>query len=506
MCRKLAIIDLGSNSIRVIIMRINNDGSYIMLDQAKEMVRLSEGMGKELTLKSEPINRTIHTLKLFKKLIQSHSVDEVHCITTAAVRRAKNRYEFLKTVKKETGLEFRVISGEKEAYYDYLGVINTIDIQDCIMIDVGGASTEIAWIENRLIKEVISLPFGAVILTEDFLDKDIITKDMIKNLENYILEEFNNIKWLKKAKGLPIIGVGGTIRTIAKVDKKKIKFPLVSLHNYKMNIEEVSEVYKKVTSTKLKDRKKIPGVSKDRADIIAGGIAPVKCLIEYLESENLIISGNGLREGIFFENYLKDREYKIVDDVLINSVENILKRYDTNLKHSYHVQKLALSLFDQTKELHALGENERKLLAVGALLHDIGMFVDYYNHHKHGFYLTLNSRPYGLENRELVICAYLVAMHRDKSFKESWRNYKMLIDKEDYNLIKKLSIFIKMAEKLDRSEYGNIKNIDCSIDKKAVNIKLNSTYDPELEIVSVMKFEKDFKKLFGKKMNIYRAS
>lgn len=504
MNKKLGIIDLGSNSVRMIIMKVYEDKTYKLVEQAKGMVRLSEKMGEEKTLKPAPIQRTVYTLKLFKKLAEAHKVDEIFCIATGAVRHANNQRAFLERVKRETGFDFDVISGKQEGYYDYLGVINTIDIKDCIIMDVGGASTELVWVENRELKGVISLPYGAVILTEKFLGKAKNHLEQIQLLEKFIYEQLEHIKWLKRVIGLPLVGIGGTIRTLAKINKRKIRFPLESLHNYQMTYEEVVDAYKLVTKAKEKDRKKIPGVQKERADIIAGGLVPVKILMDYLKINKLIVSGNGLREGVFFKNYLKACKFQDdkVRDVLYHRVENIIKKYDINMKHSYQVQKLALSLFDQTKHMHGFGEDERKLLSVSSLLHDIGIYVDYYNHHKHGFYLVLNSRIYGLGNKELLMCAFLVAMHRNTAFKGNWKKYNMLINKEDYEKIKKLSLFLRIAEMLDRSEYGSVKGLMCNLTKDDLRIilKVNNTVD--LEIAAAMKSEKEFEKLFHRKLSI----
>jgi len=173
-----------------------------------------------------------------------------------------------------------------------------------------------------------------------------------------------------------------------------------------------------------------------------------------------------------------------------------------NLEHCEHVTKLALSIFDQLQPLHGYGEEERKLLYVGAQLHDIGMYVDYYNHHKHGFYLALNSRLNGLRNRELVMCAFIVAMHRNEEFKVDWKNYNMLIDKNDYEIIKRLSVFVRIAEKLDRNESGSVEDISCYITPDSVQMMLKTSNTPELEIAAAMKSDRVFEKLFNKKLYI----
>lgn len=504
MKKKLGIIDLGSNSVRMNIMKIYENGSYKMADHSKEMVRLSQGMGREMTLKEEPIKRTIHTLKLFNKLLRYYEIDDVYCIATAAVRSAKNRKYFLDKVKEETGLEFDVITGKKEAYYDYLGVINTIQIDNCIIMDVGGASTEIALVNNREIKEAVSFDFGAVTLSENYLENDKISSNSLKKLEEYILNKYKDIDWLKEGKKLPIIGLGGSIRTIAKVDKKSIKLPFDTLHNYRVERKEFLKIYNRIKSKDLKGRKKISGVSKKRADIIVGGIAPLDVIMKYLNTDSLIISGNGLREGVFYSDYLKEIGYEkpVVNNILDKRIENILKNYDVNINHSKLVKNIALQIFDQTKKLHKMGHWERKILYSAAMLHDIGMYVDYYNHHKHGFYLALNSRIYGLKNKEIIMVAFIIGKHRESSLKKNWKEYSMLIDKKDYKKIKILSLFLKIAEKLDRSEYGNVEKTDINMVDKTVNMRIISSKDPELEIAGVLKFKKEFKKLLGKDLNI----
>lgn len=504
MSRKTAIIDLGSNSVRMLLMEVFEDGSYKLLDEVKDMVRLSQGMGQEKTLKPLAIKRTMDTLQLFLKLIKVHQVDHIIPVATAAVRMAANQKAFLEKVALETGFQFRVISGEEEAYYGYLGVVNTLPVERGVAIDIGGGSTEITWIEDNQKKESVSFDFGAVTLTERFIGREVITEEKVRAVEDFVAKEFGKLEWLTSLRDYPVIGIGGTIRTLAKMDKHRIDYPLESLHNYQMTMDEVEEAYGKVTTGTVQEIRKIDGVNKDRADLIAAGLAPVHLLMKKLKSKKLIISGNGLREGLFYEQYLKDMEYPkpVLEDVLFHSADNIIKNFGMNEKHCYRVQNLALELYDQTGELHQLGENERRLLAVAALIHDLGMSIDYYNHHKHGFYLSLNIRIHGLSNRERVMVAFLVGSHREKNLKKEWRDYHMLVDKEDMEKVEKLSIFLKIAEKLDRSEYGSIEGLLCYVGEEDVQIMLKSTTTSELEISSAMKFSKDFEKTYGRKLYI----
>lgn len=501
--KNAAIIDLGSNSVRLLIMRLYRDGSYKVIDQAKEMVRLGENMGAERILKPAAIKRTINALRLFRRITEAHSVQTTCAVATAAVRSAANQAEFLQAAREQTGFDIRVITGEEEADYDYVAVINTITIDDCIITDIGGASTEIVLVKNRLVQKRVSLPIGAVSLTERFPGNGEYSSEQLLELKSYITGLLDEIAWLTQANGLPVVGLGGTIRTVAKIDKKKKGYPLDSLHNYRLTGDEVSQIENEVVSASLTDRINIPGLDKERADIFPAGVSLINTLLAKTCSKTVYISGNGLREGVFFKHFLSsaDHEQGIVRDVLQHSVNNILCNYEMNIRHCRHVEKLALALFDQTRELHGMDHTDRKILSVGALLHDIGVYINYYNHHRHGFYLALNSRISGLTNKEMVMCAFIVAMHTNEDLKQHWGQYNMLLDKSDYKKIKKLSLFVRIAEQLDRNEFGNVQDLKCQIND-AVQIEIITKESPELEISEALKSCDHFEKLLKKKMRI----
>lgn len=499
---KYAVIDLGSNSIRMNLIRINEDGAYILFDQIKEMVRLSEGMQSTGKLQKEPMDRTIFALKLFKNLLAANKVTNVHCLATAAVRMADNQDEFLNRVQDELDFKFRVLSGEEEAYFDYLGVINSIDLESFVMIDIGGGSTEIAYIKDRKLINSISFPFGSVILSEKFMDKSNVDKSL-DDIRSFIKSNYEKLDWLKEAEGLPVVGLGGVIRTLAKVDLNLNNHQLIYMHNYKMDKKEVKRVFNLILNTENDQLKNIEGINKPRADIILGGIMPLEILFNKLESKKLVISGNGLRDGFFYKDFYNERYGKdIVDDVLNESLKNIKILYDINEPHSDNVNKITMKLYDCLKSEFELKDEDRKILDVASKLHDIGMYIEYFNHHIHGFYLMLNSRINGLSNTELISVALLVGSHRDKSMKKFWEDYASLITKERYQEISRLSLILKLAEKLDRSEAGIIKDLVIDVDDK-INIACICDEDPELEIIGAMSYNQLFKKTFSKKLNIY---
>lgn len=501
--QKLAIIDLGSNSVRMNIMGINARGGYAVYDQAKEMVRLSEGLSSDGLLKDEPVDRTLKALEYFSNLIEVYGVTEVHALSTAAVRQAKNQSDFVEKVYQQTGLKLRILSGEEEAYYDYLGVINAIALNDAIIVDIGGGSTEIILVRNRRLVNAISIPFGSVILTERFFKGEKTKKKDIQACEAFLLKLLKDISWLKKGKNIPIIGLGGVIRTIGKVDRNMNRYSGELMHNYQLTDEELKNVFDLIHTCDVKDIDKIEGISKRRADIMTMGIMPIKVLQKLLQSPSLVISSNGLREGYFFAYYLDAiGEPMIVPDVLRHSKYNLLRLYGANIAHALHVKKLVESLFDQLSEIHDFDLEDRKLISTAAMLHDIGMHIGYYDHHIHGMYLLLNSRIDGLNYRENMGVAFLVGNHRESQLKDRANEFEERLGKERIQRLQKLSVLLQLAEQLDRSEVGMIEGLVIQVKGKKVIIEVQADRYPELDIQSAMRFADRFEKNYDKELNI----
>lgn len=502
MVEKIAIIDLGSNSVRMNVISVNENGGYFVFDSAKEMVRLSEGLQESSILQDEPIKRTLKALRYFKGLIEVHDVKEIHALSTAAVRMAKNKEAFLNLVEDETGLVFKILSGQEEAYYDYLGVVNSIECPHHLMIDIGGASTEICLVKERELVDSISLPIGSVILTEMF-GKIKNRKKRVKEAMDYVKGILEEVAFIKKHSGLPIVGLGGSIRAIGKVDRGLNDYPIKDLHNYQMTVDEVKHIFHIITSAKDGEVASIEGINKRRADVITMGMMPLMALLNYTHTEKLIISGNGLRNGYFYEKYYEKNNLPVVvENVLEASCKNLVKRFAVNETHAYHVQKLALALFDQLESIHSFNNEDRKILSLAALFHDVGLHVEYHDHHIHGLYLLLYVRIHGLSIRNHLRVAFLVGNHRENGLKGQIDEYKTLFSKKEIRSIKELSIFLQMAEQLDRSVKGYVEDLDIKIEEDEIKIRVLSKDMPTLEMEAGLKYQDSFYKTFGYEYDI----
>ena len=265
------------------------------------------------------------TLKAFAHMAEAMDSLEIYAVATAAVRLAKNGNEFLTLVKERTGIDLECIDGTEEAYLGFLGVVNTIGLRDFILFDLGGASIEVTLVKDRAVKHSVSLPMGALTLTGKFQSGDEMSEKERKNLISHIQDVLSKEKWLKD-KQLPLVGIGGTVRNLAKIDQRAHNYPIEKLHNYELSFERLDAIYEDVCTRTLEQRRKISGLSFERADIIVAGTALIRELMLFVDANTIRVSGCGLRDGLFYRYYGRNymNEDGIVDDILLHSAENVL--------------------------------------------------------------------------------------------------------------------------------------------------------------------------------------
>ena len=292
-----AIIDLGSNSVRMSINSLETDGGWQVLKKVRSTVRLSEGMSADNFLKEEAVARVIDALEVFCNMAREYKCLSIAAIATAALRSAANKELFIERVKERCGITFEIISGEDEAYYSYLAVKNTVGITDGVIFDTGGGSTEVTLVRNGEVKRAVSLPLGAVMLTEKLSGKSQM------QLYKHVLSHIGGINWLDECEGLPLYGIGGSARTLASLYKKRI-LSYDELDGIKVPYNAVAKVYQDIFNTPLEKRKDIKGMDISRADIILAGATPCKVLMDMTGSPYMYVCASGVKEGVFFR--LKD--------------------------------------------------------------------------------------------------------------------------------------------------------------------------------------------------------
>ena len=501
--QRIAIIDIGSNSARLVISHIYKNGAYNMVYNQKEALRLSQKVDGQNLLTEEAFTSTLDTMRSFAHMCKIYQADKTIAVATAAIRNASNGPELVAKVAEQTGIQLHIISGKTEAYISYLGVINTLDVKNGIIFDLGGGSTELILFKNRKILESVSLPLGAVNTTGMFNTRNEMPPNVYNDLNAFVMSRLAQYPWLKQS-NLPLIGVGGTARTVAKIIQRAKKYPATKIHNYSYPIQTFRSFFNKLCLTNLEQRKKISGLSTERSDIILAGSSIISCLLEATGAKKLITSGCGLREGLFYDYYSKSNNVPLIaKNILERSRENTLRLFESDTSHARHITKLALAMFDGWMELHKVRKSNRRLLETAALLHDIGITINFYSHARHSAYMIQNAKLFGLTHKEQIITSAIAGWHNgiSKNYFKS-RFYKEMLTENNWKLINKLSLLLALAESLDYSEMRMVHTLTPSFNKKNALLTLHAEHYPTIEMHQLKDHLSWFKKAFGVELKV----
>ena len=501
---KIGIIDLGSNSARLVIVELFDDNHFMVVDELKESVRLGQDMDRDGFLKPQRIAETIRLLKMFRRLCDASGVDRIIAVATAAVRRAKNQRSFLDEIQATVGIKVDVLSQEMESTLVYRGVINSMDIPKGIILEIGGGSTKIIYYNRRAILNYATLAFGAVTLTDLFADDNLKPEEQTARIEEFFTEQFKKIEWLSEVEpDTQMIGVGGSFRNLYKINRIVRKYPLNTVHNYQFETEDFRSVYDMVRVLDVEKRKRIRGLSPNRADIMPAALAIIKAFTDYLHIQSFTIGGCGLREGIMFNQAVPMTVERPISDVLGYSLNTLIKYYGCNEKHVENTVHLSIQLFKQLRVLHKFPRIYLKVLKIAASLHDCGLRVRFYNHQSHSRYMILNSGIYGATHREIVLAAFVAGCHRKEDISPAeWARYKDIVSEDDLEIVKKLGVLLRIADCLDRDGLGAVTGLNCDVLGDSVIMKTELSGDAALDIRQAMAAGPEFKRAFKKNLEI----
>ncbi|MCW5850017.1 MAG: Ppx/GppA family phosphatase [Anaerolineae bacterium] len=494
--RHLGIIDLGSNTARLVIFGYVPGQYFRIEDVVRERVRLSEGMGESGVLRAEPIKRALATLKLFKLHCDTEGVADIICVATAATRDAENGASFLARVQAETGLTPRILSGEEEAYYGYLAAVNSLTFGDGVVIDIGGGSVEITQVAERRLLRGQSLPLGAVRLTERFLKSDPVKKGEFNALVDYLRAQLGQVEGLG---GAALVGMGGTIRALAKMDRASQNRP-DHLHGHRLTRATVDRLVDQVRALPVARRSNLTGLSADRADVILGGAVGLQTIMALGGFDACTVSNQGIREGLFYERFLAPADPPLLDDIREFGVQNVMRLYGGNRGHFQRTRDLALSLFDQLTELHGYGQFERDVLGAAAWLHDVGVSVDYWEHHLHSAYIILNVPLPGWSPREIALIALLARNHRKGGI--SLEGLEGALEAGDADRVEQLASLLRLAEYLERGKTGVVEAVRVHQGSDWVQIEALTNGDASIEIWEANRNADLFHKAFARTVEI----
>ena len=477
--RRIAIIDLGSNTARLVVMGSVAGYSYRLEDEIREVVRLRQGMTDQ-GLSSDAVSRALSTMRLFKRFCDSAGADVILPTATSAVRDAANGAAFVERVKDELGVELRILDGEQEAYYGVIGALNEVGLRDGCILDIGGGSAQLSEVRETRYVRGESRTLGSLALTERFVRKDPPSRKEVEALRAEIDAQLSTIDWLAANHGKRLVGLGGTIRNLAKIETVRQQSPMHTLHGFVLTRSSIEASVELFCQLPLSRRQKIPGLSEDRGDIILAGALTVLGVLERLHTDTLTISTAGLREGVFFEHFWEHLSYPVIPDPRRFSVLNVARNYRYHESHANHVRFLAGRMFEQLQPLHGCGAAERELLDAAALLHDVGTVIAYDGHHRHSETLIQYNGLAGFTRREIALIALLARYHRKGTPERD--GYESLLSKQDEVLLTRLAAILRLAEFLERGRNAAVHDVIVSWGDDFVRLTLIADEPPAVEI------------------------
>ena len=501
---RMAVIDMGSNSWRLVVYEYEPERWWKLVDEVREAVRVGARLGEELTLKPEPMERALHTAAVFAAFLRAAGVDDVACVATSAIRDAGNRDELLVAIREQTGLDVRVLSGEEEAWYGYLAIANSTTVEDGFGLDVGGGSIQALGIEGRRLAHAASLPLGAVRVTEAFLPDDEATAKQLGALRKHARRELEGLGWLGGGDAPRLAGIGGAIRNLATAVQKRSDHPDTGVQGYVLTAAALEELIDELASRPARKRAGVPGIKLDRADVILGGAVVVAAAVEAGGFDGIEVTRAGLREGVFLERF-HHADPPLTDDVRRDSVERLAGHFRPDTRHDRHVAHLSLEVYDGLVETGLVkgGEAERELLWAACRLHDIGVAIDYDDHHKHSRYLILNAGLPGFTPRELLLVALIARYHRKGEPDVS--ELGSLARKSDESRLALLAGVIRLAEQLERSRDGQVRSVRVDAEDGRVRLAADAAGDPTVPLWAARRNADLLARAIGREVDVERA-
>jgi exopolyphosphatase/guanosine-5'-triphosphate,3'-diphosphate pyrophosphatase len=502
---RIAAIDIGTNSVHMLVVRVRADLSFEVIDREKAMVRLGAGGLGGRALTPEAMGAAMQALSKFKRLAESHRVDEILAAATSATREAENGGEFLAHIARVTGIRPRVISGVEEARLIHQAAVYGVDVGSgrAVVIDVGGGSVEITLGTATSIQMARSFKIGVIRLTERFVRADPLSeRDERKLLKHVTTEIQRHCEQISTTGFDRVIGTSGTILSIGALAATAVRgTPAGDLRNLRVSLKQIRRLRKELINCDLEERLAIPGLDPRRADIIVTGVVVLDTILRQLGAEELTLCDLALREGLVLD-YIRRNRRQIahidsIPDVRRRSTIELAERCNYVAEHAHHVARLALALFDQTRALHGMTDREREWLEYAALMHDLGTHISYPRHHKHSQYLIKNGDLRGFEPAEIEVMALVARYHRRATPKRSHQEYEHL-GPELRKAVRQLAAILRLAENLDRSHGQVVSGLELRDRGADCLVELKTSSDAELEIWAAHRHAQPFELLVGK--------
>ena len=486
---RLAAIDIGTNSIRFVVAEVQPDASYRVLDQDREMTRLGRGLYSSGRLGDGPMEQSFQALGRMKAIADGFGVVELRAIATAAVREAANGREFVREAWRRHRVRIEVVTAEEEARLAFRSVTRHYDLDDQLtaIVDIGGGSAEVILAATGVVDQVVSLPLGAVRLSERYSKSDPLKPKHWKALRRAI------DRTIKEAIGKPpfaaevMIGSGGTFTNLVEMAQAERDGKITHTGDQTLSRAELTRLLDRLRETPLAARREIPGLNPQRADIIVAGVAVIARLARRLGTQRILVNDRGVRDGVLLG---------MIDDLpgvapptaarpqpsdRMEPVRRFARKCHSNERHCEHVARLGAALFEALRDAFALPPAGADILRAAALLHDIGYLINHERHHKHAYHLIMHGDLRGFSAREVELIANVARYHRRAFPKKRHPNFARL-DRGERRLVRRLAGILRVADGLDRTHGQVVTGVRCQVGDGWVRIRAAASRDPAIEL------------------------
>ncbi|MDK9845739.1 MULTISPECIES: exopolyphosphatase [Staphylococcus] len=504
MMERIGLIDIGSNTIRLVIFEFDHKTGLNEILNIKTPARLSQYLTEDLAMTDDGIEVLTKALRSFKKVADKFNIDELHPVATAAIRQSTNQEQIIKHIKEALKINIKIISEQEEAFYGFYAITHTTDVNDGVSVDIGGGSTEVTLFKDKKLIESHSFPFGVVTLSHRFFEgKNHNDKSAVKNMEKFLTKQFEQLSWLKNQE-ITLVGIGGSARNVARIHQSEHSYPIGGVHNYAMTEENIDEVYAIIKKSSYDDLKDIDGLSRDRVDIILPAVAVFKSLFNRINANQFTFSRKGLREGyamkLISERHPEEFKKENIRQDALYHLANEYRIEETSAKQRV---KLAQTLLEQLigfKKLEVT-QKEYELFAEGAYLYYLGRFIDADSSSPHTYYIIANSMIDGFPHEDRVKLA-LLASFKNKSLLKFFSHETKWLRGKELDNIQSLGGIIKFVNALNVSHTSSVEQVELQQNDDGYTLFVYYNGEPIAEEYQSLRQKKHIEKILKDDLSI----
>lgn len=502
---KTAIIDIGSNTIRLVLYKYDKKEGLHEFGNIKTVARLRTYLLPSGEMSEEGIRLLSQTLLSFKQILADYEVTNILAAATAAIRQAINKDEIVERMKKETGIELDILSEEEEAYFGFLAVVNSMDTPSAVTIDIGGGSTEITLFKNKKLQKTYSFPFGTVSLKQKFVGGSVINEEERQALHAYVREQFETLGWIREV-GLPIIAIGGSARNVAQIHQQQIDYPISGVHHYEMHKPDLLALKRNLGKMTFEQLKQLDGLSTDRADIIVPALEVFTTLMDVVGTDSFQLSKKGLREGLIINKVLQE-DAKAFDkyNVFAENAKRFAFEYGRSEEEMNTLHRLSGQLYRECcdLELFTYQEEDLKLIQRAAKVFSIGEYIELDSSSQHTFYLLSNQSIAGMNHIGRIKLALLASYKNRDYFRRFSAPFETWLTREEWKKLREFGALLKFVYALNVSKRNVTRQVTVEMADGVIHVNIIVKGSAIAEIYQAEKTKKHIERVFKREVQIH---